>query len=158
MSLPKGKLLKIIQDALDKQKSSTITILSSLLAVQDAVGYIPKQAIELIAERTNSTLNDVWGVASFYTNFRFKPPAESAIEICWGPSCHLKGSQELIKACLDILELDGEGDTKDGKITFKYNTCLAACAQAPVININHKLRGRMSTKELIKRIGELKTT
>ena len=68
MSLSKGKLLKIIQDALDKQKSSTITMLSSLLAVQDAVGYIPKQAIELIAERTNSTLNDVWGVASFYLN------------------------------------------------------------------------------------------
>ncbi len=135
----------------------TVTVLSSLLAIEDSIGYIPSEAIEEVADFTNSTINDVWGVASFYTNFRFTPPGEHVVEVCWGPSCHILGSQRIIKEVLETLGLSREGDTEDSKFTFKYNTCLAACGQAPVISIDHQLMGRMTAEQAKERILNLRS-
>ena len=136
----------------------TVTVLSSLLAIEDSIGYIPSEAIEEVADFTNSTINDVWGVASFYTNFRFTPPGEHVVEVCWGPSCHILGAQRIIKEVLETLGLSREGDTEDSKFTFKYNTCLAACGQAPVISIDHQLMGRMTAEKAKERISNLRNT
>jgi NADH-quinone oxidoreductase subunit E len=130
--------------AIHNQSQPTVTVLSSLLAVEDEIGYIPKEAVEEVAEFTNSTINDVWAVASFYPNFRFHPPCEHRVELCWGPPCHLSGAMPLIGAVLDAAGIEGEGDTPDGKLFIRYNTCLGACAQAPVISVDHHLMGRLS--------------
>ncbi len=128
-----------ISGALAGQSARTKTVLSSLLAIEDELGYIPPPAIEQVAEFTGSTINDVWGVASFYTNFRFTPPGEHVVELCWGPTCHLLGAQQIIQAALQTLGLNEEGDTADGKVSLKYNTCLGACPQGPVISVDHKI-------------------
>ena len=134
--------------AIEHQKRPTVTVLSSLLSVQDSVGYIPSEAINLVADKMDTTINDVWGVASFYTNFRFSPPKKSTIEICWGPTCHLLGATKLIDTAHNKLNLETEGDSNQGNITLKYNTCLGACAQGPVININHKIIGSMTPEKI----------
>ena len=72
-----------IHDAVHGQTQPTVTVLSTLLAVEDELGYIPKGALEVVAVFTSSTINDVWAVASFYPNFRFEPPAEHKVEVCW---------------------------------------------------------------------------
>ena len=133
-----------VNKALHSQVQNTITLLSSLLAVQDELGYMPGEAIEEVARYTNSTINDVWGVASFYTNFRFTPPGTHTVELCWGPSCHVLGAMSVVKSVLDALGLQSEGDTPDGGVTVSFNTCLGACAQGPVISVDHKLMGRLS--------------
>ncbi len=133
-----------IDGALAGQTARTVTVLSSLLAIEDELGYVPPQAIERVAEHTGSTINDVWGVASFYTNFRFTPPGEHVVELCWGPTCHLLGAQQIIQAALNALGLSEEGDTADGKVSLKYNTCLGACSQGPVISVDHKVFGPQS--------------
>ena len=125
-----------IKDALVKQNAKTVTVLSSLLAVQDSLGYISGRAIDQIASYTDSTLNDVWGVASFYTNFRFSPPGENFVEVCWGPTCHLLGAQEVLNCVLEELGLKEEGDTGDHKVSLKFNTCLGACSQGPLVSVN----------------------
>ena len=142
--LDSDSLRSSINESISNQKRSTVTVLSSLLAVQDSLHYIPDEAIEEIASFCKVTINDVWSVASFYTNFRFSEPGENTIEICWGPTCHLLGSQEILQSVLDSLELSEEGDTKDGKVSLKYNTCLGACSQGPVISVNHKIIGPRS--------------
>ena len=82
-----------ILEAIENQpKISKVTVLSCLLAVNSKYHYIPKIAVEEIANYTGKTTNDVWGVASFYTNFRFTPPGKATLDVCWGPSCHLQGS------------------------------------------------------------------
>jgi NADH-quinone oxidoreductase subunit E len=138
-----GLRQRIIQ-AVHQQPQPTVTVLSSLLAVEDELGYIPKEAIEEVAACTRSTINDVWAVASFYPNFRFQPPCEHRVELCWGPTCHLKGAMPLIDAVLHAVGLAEEGDTPDGLLSLRYNTCLGACAQAPVISVDHHLMGRLS--------------
>ena len=145
MTLTKEDLRERIRQALTSQKRPTVTVLSSLLAAQDRLGYLPDEAIEEVADRTGTSINEVWGVATFYTNFRFTPPAKHMVEVCWGPTCHLLGAPDILKRVQDDLGLDGEGDTADGRVSLKYNTCLGACSQAPVMSIDHRLRGRLDT-------------
>ena len=141
MTTDKDNLRTRIQQAIQSQKRPTVTVLSSLLAIQDLVGYIPEEAIEEVAAHSKTSINSVFGVASFYPNFRFTPPGEHSVEVCWGPTCHLKGSTEILESVLGKLGLDSEGDTDDGKVSFRFNTCLGACSQAPVISVDHELYG-----------------
>ena len=143
----------LISDAVNNQPQSTVTVLSSLLAVEDAIGYIPREAVEAVALRMDATVNDVWAVATFYPNFRFEPPTEHRIEVCWGPSCHVMGATAIIAAAQDALNLPDEGDTPDGKATLRYNTCLGACAHAPVMAIDHHLAGRITPESARARIA-----
>ena len=133
-----------IRKAVSSQKQTTVTVLSSLLAAQDELGYIPDEAIEEVATSFNTTINEVWGVASFYTNFRFTPPGDHLVEVCWGPTCHLVGASYILREVEDFLDVPGEGETADNKITLKYNTCLGACSQAPVMSIDHRLLGLLT--------------
>ena len=138
-----------------RQATRTVTVLSCLLAAHDALSYLPQEAIEGVAEFTEHTLNDVWGVASFYTNFRFSSPGEHVIEVCWGPTCHLVGAMELLWAVQDALGLSGEADTPDGRVTLKYNTCLGACSQGPVIRVDEDILGLMTVERVQALLGQL---
>ena len=138
--------------ALSSQKAKTITVLSSLLAAHDELGYLPLEAIEEISIFTNSSVNEVWSVGSFYPNFRFTPPALHSIEICWGPTCHVLGAQPILQGVIKHLGLEGEGDTHDGKISLKYNTCLGVCPHAPAVSIDHRLIGHASLEGIIDRV------
>ena len=129
-----------------RQATRTVTVLSCLLAAQDSLGYLPQEAIEEVATFTDHTLNDVWAVASFYTNFRFSPPGQHTVEVCWGPTCHLVGAMDLLRAVQDALGLQGEADTPDGRVTLKYNTCLGACSQGPVIKVDERILGLMTVE------------
>jgi len=146
-----------IRESIKTQKRPTVTVLSSLLAVQDSLGYLPDEAIEEVAAHSKATINEVWGVASFYTNFRFTPPAKHVVEVCWGPTCHLVGATGIIQGLLDEFKLSGEGDTPDGRVTLRYNTCLGACAQGPVMMVDHHLAGRVTpetARAKVKSLGD----
>ena len=145
-----------IQALLNGQDQPTVTVLSSLLEIQDALLYLPNEAIEETAAFSNTTINEVWSVASFYTNFRFTPPGDHTYEVCWGPSCHVKGAQQILKSVQEELGIDREGETEDGKVTLKYGTCLGACAQAPVIAIDHHHKGKITTESATRMARELK--
>ena len=148
-------LTQRITGAVRGQTQPTVTVLSSLLAVEDELGYIPKEAVAEVAAFNNATVNDVWAVASFYPNFRFEPPCQHSVELCWGSSCHLMGAMPIISAVLEASGLSDEGDTPDQKLSVRLNTCLGACAQAPVISIDHHLVGRLSPEEARGRVAEL---
>ncbi len=144
-----------IRQCISSQQQPTVTMLSSLLIVQDELGYIPQEAIEEIAKYSDSTINDVWGVASFYTNFRFDPPLKHQIEICWGPTCHLKNAPDIIQFLQNCLDLTSEGDSEKADVTLRYSTCLGVCAQAPAVSLDHKLYGNLTIKKAEQLIGEL---
>ena len=155
MTTEKDNLRTSIKEAIDSQKRPTVTVLSSLLAIQDSIGYIPEEAIEEVAVHSNTSINSVFGVASFYPNFRFTPPGEHSVEVCWGPTCHLKGSTEILEIVLAKLGLVSEGDTDDGKVSFRFNTCLGACSQAPVLSLDHELYGNVDSDMAEKLLGDL---
>ena len=144
-----------IQDAVHGQAQPTVTVLSSLLAVEDELGYIPKEAVEFVAEFSNATVNDVWAVASFYPNFRFEPPSEHVVDVCWGASCHLVGAMMIFKSVLEASGMDDEGDRPDKRLTVRFNSCLGACSQAPVMAMDHHLAGRVNPELAAKNVTRL---
>jgi len=142
-------------EAIKGQRRPTVTVLSSLLAAQDELHYIPAEAIEEVASLMDTTINEVWGVASFYTNFRFTPPARHAVEVCWGPTCHLEGAARIVEGVLGQLGLQGEGESADDSVSFKFNTCLGACAQAPLMSIDHRLMGHVTPESAVESVSRL---
>jgi len=144
-----------IRKALNSQKQRTVTILSSLLAVQDEIHHVPPEAVEETAAFLHTTINDVWSVASFYTNFRFTPPGGRTVDVCWGPSCHLNGAQRVVDAVRKRMGIEGEGETADGKLTLRFSTCLGACAHGPVIAVDHLLQGRCSPESAAATVARL---
>ena len=156
MALESDELRDQVRKAIESQKRPTVTGLSSLLAIQDLLGYLPDEAIEEVASSMNQTVNAVFGVASFYPNFRFTPPGRHSIEICWGPTCHINGAPIVFDKTLNNLNLVSEGETEDNEFSFRFNTCLGACSQAPVVSIDHELYGKISAEELNTLIYETK--
>lgn len=142
------------RSAIANQPQRTVTVLSCLLAVEDALGFIPPEAVDEVAARMVTTVNDVWAVASFYTNFRFDPPGRHVVEVCWGPTCHLSGAQAVLERVLQALGLEEEGDTPDGRVTLKYNTCVGACSQAPVVMVDHRPVGRVTPESAAALVAE----
>ena len=142
-----------VTQALDRQVKEEVTVLSSLIYVQEEFGFLPPESIPLVADYTDASINDVFGVATFYTHFRFTPPGPHTVEVCWGPSCHVMGATAVIAAAQEALGLSDEGDTADRKATLRYNTCLGACAHAPVMAINHHLAGRITPDSARSRIA-----
>ncbi len=151
------KLRERIRHAISSQQQPTVTVLSSLLAVQDAIHYIPDEAIEEVADYSNTSINEVWSVASFYTNFRFTPPGNFTLDVCWGPSCHLVGAQSVLKAVQDELGVQEETTTEDGTVTLRYSTCLGACANAPVVAVDHHMKGRVTPESAAQLAASLRT-
>ncbi len=156
MTTASHDLRQRVRQAVAEQPYATVTVLSSLLAVQDAVGYLPPEAMDEVAERTGASVNDAWGVASFYPNFRFTPPGRHRVEVCWGPTCHLMGAQPLLRGVMERLELSTEGETQDGAITLKLNTCLGCCAHAPAMSFDHHLRGPISLDDALGEVDRLR--
>lgn len=156
MSAQNDALRERVKLAIASQTKTNVNVLSSLHAVLDDLGYIPDMAIEEVADYTQTTINEVWGVASFYTNFRFTPPGDNVVEICWGPTCHLLGAPEILSAVMAELGLADEGETADNGVSLKYNTCLGACSQAPVMMVNHRLAGRINVDSALRRVSALR--
>jgi NADH:ubiquinone oxidoreductase subunit E len=144
------------RDAIARQPARTVTVLSSLLAVHDELGFLPAVAIEEVALRNAASPNEVWGVASFYPNFRFTPPNRHKVELCWGPTCHVLGAQPILQRLLAHLKLENEGDTADGVISFKLNTCLGVCAHGPAMSFDDELTGHMSADRAVRLVERVR--
>ena len=144
------------RDAIARQPARTVTVLSSLLAVHDELGYIPEEAADEIHRKTGASVNEIWGVASFYPNFRFTPPNRHVVELCWGPTCHVLGAQPVLQRLLAHLKLPNEGDTPDGVISFKLNTCLGVCAHGPAMSFDEDLAGHMTADRAVRLVERVR--
>ena len=144
MPVSKERILEV----LNSQKGRTITILSSLIYIQNAFGYLPPESFALVADFTSSTPNDVYSVATFYTHFRFTPPGKHNVEVCVGPACHVVGGSAVMAQFKESLGVNGKADPD---ASVRANFCLGACAQGPVALVDEKLHGRL-TPELAKQV------
>jgi NADH:ubiquinone oxidoreductase subunit E len=133
-----------IRQTLETQQGRTITVLSSLITIQNALGYLPPEAFPAVAEFTGASINEIYGVATFYTHFRLEPPPANSVEVCWGPSCHLLGAPKIMEA---FRKLEAEG-----AVVVRRNSCLGACSQGPVVANHETLFGRLAP-EMVKEVA-----
>ncbi|MFH0733689.1 MAG: NADH-quinone oxidoreductase subunit NuoE [bacterium] len=138
---------EIFKDYTANDKSSLIPLLQD---VQHIYGYLPEPALKDIAVFLGMALSGVYGVATFYNQFRLTPLGKNVIRVCRGTACHVKGSENLLIAMENELGVKSGGTTRDKVFTLETVACIGACSIAPVININDEYYGRVTVKEITK--------
>jgi NADH-quinone oxidoreductase subunit E len=119
-----------------------------LQKTQEKFGYLPKEAVERISRFLKISENQIFGVASFYSQFRFTAPGRNSIKVCLGTACHVRGGQILCEALERELEIGPGETTKDRRFDLERVACLGCCALAPVIQINDDIHSRMTVIRL----------
>lgn len=122
--------------------------------VQEIYGYLPEDALLDISEFLNMPLSRVYGVATFYNQFRLTPLGKNIIRVCRGTACHVKNSLNILTALENELGIEAGGTTRDKLFTLETVACIGACSIAPVININDEYYGRLTVKEIPKIINK----
>jgi NADH-quinone oxidoreductase subunit E len=115
---------------------------------QEVFGYISGDLVEMIADYLGMTASQVFGVASFYSQFRFTEPARHSISICLGTACHVSGGEPLLEACERELDVRTGESTADKKFDLNRVACLGCCALAPVVKIDHDVFSKVNVIRL----------
>lgn len=118
-------------------------VMRTLQSAQDLFGHVPKDVQIRIAEGLGTTLSEVYGVATFYSQFALDPRGEYVIGVCLGTACYVKGSQKVLDRLSEELGIPVGGTTRDGLFTLNATRCLGACGLAPVMTINEEVYGRL---------------
>lgn len=146
------KSLETIFSNYEGKRENVIPILQK---VQEEYTYLPDDLMAEIAKYTRVPASDIYGVATFYAQFRFTPTGENLITVCRGTACHVRGAPRILEEITDRLELDGEGTTEDQKYTVETVACVGCCALAPVMTINEEVHGDL-TKQKVRKLVQAK--
>ncbi|MDD5749110.1 MAG: NADH-quinone oxidoreductase subunit NuoE [Actinomycetota bacterium] len=128
-----------------KQKGALIPILQE---TQSSVGYLSEDALSLIANACGRTLSQVYGVATFYKQFRLQPIGKHLVRICHGTACHVGGAEDIDASVCGHLGLCEEGGTtNDGEFTVEKVVCVGACSLAPIMIVDGVAHGRLDAEK-----------
>jgi NADH-quinone oxidoreductase subunit E len=132
-------------------------LIEALHATQEAYGYLPRVALENVAEELGVPFSRVYGVASFYSQFRLLPVGKNVIDVCVGTACHVAGAPLVVEAFSQELEIPIGGTTSDGLFTLQTVNCVGACALAPVVRVgDDQTFGRMGPNEARRLVRRLR--
>lgn len=119
-----------------------------LQQIQERSGYLSPESIFEVARTLHISENEVYGVASFYTQFRFHAPGRHTIKICLGTACHVRNGEKLLEALQRELKINPGETTPDGLFDLQRVACLGCCALAPVMQIDDQIYGRVTATKL----------
>lgn len=138
------QLLKVIAEGKD-EKGALMAIMQK---AQDIYGYLPIEVQTIIARELGISLQEVYGVATFYAQFSLYPKGEYKISVCLGTACYVKGSGDLYDKLQELLGIAGGECTPDGKFSLEACRCIGACGLAPVLTINEDVYGRLTVDDI----------
>ncbi len=138
----------VVRQAIAGQKEKPGALLPILHDIQDGIGYIPGEAVPVIASELNLSRAEVHGVISFYHYFRQTPPGEHTVQICQAESCQAMGSVKLTEHAKCQLGVDFHETTADGSFTLEPVYCLGNCACSPALMIDDEIFGRVTAERL----------
>jgi NADH:ubiquinone oxidoreductase subunit E len=125
-----GSLMQVMQDA------------------QGIYGYLPIEVQTIIAEGMGVSIEEVYGIATFYAQFALSPKGKYNISVCLGTACYVKGAQDLIDRLVEVLGIQPGDCTPDGKFSLEACRCIGACGLAPVLTVNEDVYGRLTKSDI----------
>jgi len=151
MSVEISKVDTILEKfIIDQPADSARGLIPSLLEIQNQFHYLPKEAIERVAERMQVPKIQVYQVAEFYKAFSLEPRGEHLVTVCLGTACHVRGSDRLIDQVGRFLNVEPGKTTADMRFTLEGVNCLGACALGPVMVVDGRVYGTMSASKVEK--------
>jgi formate dehydrogenase subunit gamma len=134
----------VINRVLEERKHQPGALLPILHGIQDALGYVPREAVAPIAQALNLSRAEIHGVVSFYHHFRTSPPGRHTVYLCRAESCQAMGANHLIEHAKTKLGVDFHQTTRDGAFTLEPIYCLGNCACSPAMMIDEEVYGRVT--------------
>lgn len=123
-------------------------VMPVLQQAQDIYGYLPIEVQKIVADGLGMPLEEVYGVATFYSQFSLSPKGEYDISVCLGTACYVKGAQKILESLSEQLGIGADECTEDGKFSLSACRCIGACGLAPVMTINDEVYGRLETSDV----------
>ena len=124
-------------------KDTPGALMPVLQKAQDIYGYLPIEVQKMIALKMGISIEEVYGVSTFYSQFVLNPKGDVSIAVCLGTACYVKGSGDILDKITQILGLPAGSTTPDGKYSLEATRCIGACGLAPVLTINNEVYGRL---------------
>jgi NADH-quinone oxidoreductase E subunit len=146
----------ILEEHPEAKREDLIPILQE---IQENVGYLSEVSIIAVGQHLQLPTSKIYGVATFYNQFRFEPKGKYHIQVCRGTACHVLGSATVLEQIEKQLKIKADQTTKDAKFSIEVVACIGACGLAPVICINGEFFAKVTTesiKEIIENFRNLK--
>lgn len=145
-----------LSEILNTHKNNPDALIPILQKIQNKIGYIPEEAVGHISKFLKISPSKIFGVASFYSQFRFSKPPKHSLKICLGTSCHVRGGQNLVECLEKELKITCGDITSDYKFGLEGVACFGCCALSPVVVIDNKVHSRMTPQKIRKEIKKLR--
>ena len=129
-------------------KAQPGALMPILQAAQNIYGYLPVEVMETIAENTDIPLEEIYGVATFYSQFSLNPKGQYKVSVCLGTACYVKGAGDVFDRLSQRLGIGNGECTPDGKFSLEACRCIGACGLAPVLTINDEVYGRLVADDI----------
>ena len=131
-----------------KLKDTPGALMPVLQQAQEIYGYLPIEVQKMIANKMGVSVEEVYGVSTFYSQFVLNPKGDVSIAVCLGTACYVKGSGDILDKITEILGLPAGSTTPDGKYSLEATRCIGACGLAPVLTINNEVYGRLVPSDM----------
>jgi NADH-quinone oxidoreductase subunit E len=148
--------LSLINPLIEKYKGKKGALIPILQGTQDIFGYIPRAAFEKISKDTGLKLSEMYGVATFYAQFRLNPVGKHIVKVCHGTACHVQNANELTEALEEALKIKDGETTEDGLFTLESVACLGCCSLAPVMMIGDETYGKLTGTQAVKIVKNIR--
>jgi len=142
------ELIALIEDTLRNEAGDRGNLIPLLQAVQRLCSYLPEPAIKLIAGHLGISPCEVYGVATFYNQFRFTPPGQNPVNVCMGTACHVRGGDIILENFSRKLGIAERETTEDREFSLDRVACVGCCAIAPVAVIGDTIHGKMAPSKV----------
>ena len=139
---------KQLLDVIAKYEGVPGKTMPILQEAQEIYGYLPLEVQEIIAAKTGVSLEEIFGIVSFYAQFKLNPDGQFAIAVCLGTACYVKGSGDIINAISEKLGVAIGSTSPDGKYSIEATRCIGACGLAPVLTVNGEVYGRLTVDDV----------
>lgn len=137
-----------LREVIAKYKDVQGAMMPILQGAQEIYGYLPIEVQKIIALETRTSLEEIYGIASFYSQFKLNPDGKIAIAVCLGTACYVKGSGLLADKIKEVVGIGPGETTSDGRYSFEATRCIGACGLAPVLTVNGDVYGRLTTSDI----------
>ncbi len=154
----KGDVIDVIllEPLLAKYQGKKGSLIPLLQGAQEIFGYIPREAFEKISKVSGIQLSDMYGVATFYSQFRLNPVGKHIIKVCHGTACHVQNADAISDAIKEALNVKDGETTEDRLFTLESVACLGCCSLAPVMMIGDEAYGKLTGASSVKIIKDIK--
>ena len=148
--------LEKTQRIIEKNGTKREALIPILQQVQEQYGYLPTEALEYVVAHTEITMTELYGVATFFKQFRFTPVGKHLIKACHGTACHVKGAGHITQVLSEELGIVAGETTKDNLFSLETVACLGCCSLAPVMMIDDTVYGNLTAVSVKKVLNDYK--